>query len=212
MAVITYTAKRNIAKKNYAVTGSDISASATGNTFDSTVNDLSGMLAGEWVYITGFSNAANNGWHQLASDSTTNQIAVAEALTNEVAGATITVQGYYHGYGQSYQLEFKLRQFDDAPNINSSESRSLSQNIIEALYFGETEKDAVSTDLITEADRPYWKEFFASVRARETFTFDADGTIASPGTAINATLDGKETWQRFKTQRNWFAGFTIEVA
>ena len=46
----------------------------------------------------------------------------------------------------------------------------------------------LTSDLVTDADLGLWQEFFSSVSAREQLQVDLTGTVASPGTNLNAIL------------------------
>lgn len=210
MAVITYTAKRKHVAKDQAVAASDISAAASDDSFNTTAFDFSGLLAGEFVYVEGFTNAANNGWHEVASDSTTTKIIVTSALVDEAAGGDITITFYEHGDGEVYSLEFKMRQYEEVPVAEKEVSQSLSR-VRETQLFNEAQTFQISTNHIDEANKKYWREFFSSVRAGENFTFDAHGTIASPDVPQTAELIGIESWQRWNRALKHFASFTIEV-
>ena len=96
-----------------------------------------------------------------------------------------------HTSGTAYTIDFNAQVLDRSKKAVSNKSQSLG---------GQTEilrvrKDvfwAVTSDYITEADRPQWEEFLDSVDAGEAFTFDAYGTSASPDNAISVELDSAD--------------------
>lgn len=47
---------------------------------------------------------------------------------------------------------------------------------------------ALQSDIVTEANLLLWKEFLTSVQAREQFSVDLTGTIASPGTDLDCVI------------------------
>jgi hypothetical protein len=212
MATITYTAKRNIAPLVFNVAAAiDISAAAADDSFNATSSDLSGLLSGQWVYVSGFANAANNGWHQLAANSTITKIQTTSTLVTESAGPAITLQGYRHGLNQQYTLETRLRDYTPQPDIIVSTVTALGGNV-EAVYQRTDAFWSVSTDTIDDADRDIWIEFFRSVSAAESFLFDAYGTVSVPDNPVNVILNlaNAEKWSRFKTLRKWLVSFGIK--
>lgn len=76
MSVVTYTALREFepSLNAFAKNGVDISAAATDDSFNSSSTVLSGLNTDEWVLVSGFANAANNGWFQVKSGSTSTKI------------------------------------------------------------------------------------------------------------------------------------------
>lgn len=205
MTAITYVAKRNIVPGTFSVTGSDISADSVTDSFSSTSTDLSGLSTGDYVYVTGFANDANNGWHILSGNSTTTNIPVsASALTTEAAGQTVTIGEYLHVAGTAYNLEdsspAKLGMREEA---QSSERVSLGGKHQSILHRIESGWDYQS-GFIARADVVYWREFTQSVMAKEAFVFDPYGSIASPDDPITCVLDGGVTWSRAGARNDFF--------
>src|SRR3954462_15452732 len=104
MASVTYTALRELESTGYAKGGSDISAAGTDDSFNATVTNLSGLNDNEWVNTSGFANAANNGWFQANGASTSTKISqdTTTSLVTEGAGASVSINGYKRGLGQTY--------------------------------------------------------------------------------------------------------------
>jgi hypothetical protein len=74
MGAITYTAKREIEPTGYVKTGVDISAAPADDSFNASSTTLTGLLADQWLTAAGFASAANNGWFQAKSSSTSGKI------------------------------------------------------------------------------------------------------------------------------------------
>ena len=74
MGYLTYTALRDLETTGYLKTGSDISAAIADDSFNASVISLSGLLADQWAKVAGFVNAANNGFFQAKSNSTSGKI------------------------------------------------------------------------------------------------------------------------------------------
>lgn len=86
----------------------DISAAATDDSFNSAGSSFATTLtAGQFIYVAGFTEAANNGWHQVVS-ATASKIIVTSALTDEVAGDSVTIKSEHLRNGvtrKSFTLE-----------------------------------------------------------------------------------------------------------
>lgn len=74
MSAITYTALREIEPTGVSKTGTDISAAASDDSFNASSTVFTGFLADQWVLVSGFANAANNGWFQLSGNATAGKI------------------------------------------------------------------------------------------------------------------------------------------
>lgn len=191
MPVVTYNAKRKILRRgSYSVVSAAVSVAASDGSFNSSSANLSGLLTGDWVCVSGFANAANNGWFQLAANSTTTKIdTTATTLVNEAVGPSVSIVGYQHGLNQSYSIEF------DADVLQKSYLSR--KNRVEALdgsadtfLFWEAEGWNVTATVIYKTAVPNWEEFLASVNGGESFTFDAYGTISVPDAPVTVELDG----------------------
>ena len=176
MSLIKYIALREIPKTGVAASGTDISASTTDDSFNSTSTDLSGFSAGDWIEVSGGTNAA---WYQLAVDSTANKIVVPENINTEAAGALITITGYVRGKYVEYSLEW------GAPKLDQKEEEKVHDSVAED---GSYERSFIRMDSGWMVDSAFIKpdaqaqynEFRHSVNRGETFTFDAYGTVATP--------------------------------
>ena len=75
------------------VTGTDIGFTGTTNVIDTGATDVSGLLAGQYIIVSGATDPANNGTFQLSSNSTSNTITLTSTagLVTEVAGASVTI-------------------------------------------------------------------------------------------------------------------------
>jgi len=195
MTAITYTAKRNIAKGSFYVTGSDILADTLSDDFQSTTTNLTGLVSGNYIYVTGFSTWPNYGWHTVNGTSTATAISVTTNLTDEAAGATIEIQEYLHLYGVSYTIYTNPSVLNPWQRVESSESISqggLEQSILRRVDRGYD----FTSGLLTDAEFIYWREFTESVAAKESFTFDAFGIPGSSDNQETAILVGNPRFIR----------------
>lgn len=176
---ITYNAKRDIVTTSFYITGAtDISCATVDDSFNSVTTDLSGLLNGEYVNVTGFTESQNNGWHEVNGNSTAAKIISVLNLADEAAGDSITMQGYEHGYGGGYDLETDAQQAQPSVQSRRSDVESIGGQE-HSLLHNQRRLWQVTTGIILKDDKKYWDEFFSSVRAKETFTFDPYGTVAS---------------------------------
>jgi len=197
MAAITYTALREF-EPTLTVTSAGISAAAADDSFNA-ASGLGGFLDDEWILVSGFANAANNGWFQLNGNSIATKISqnTSTALVTEAAGPTVTIKGYKRGLNQSYDLEFYTERVDRSVQVKRSSQQPMGGGAPEVLtYRREIFVDVVVLGplgaLITEAQMLQWREFLASVEGGEAFTFDRYGTIAVPVEAKSAMLASEE--------------------
>jgi hypothetical protein len=195
MAYVQYTAKdRKIIELDFSAAGTDISAAASDDSFNSTTTDLSGLLAGNWIKVSGFTETANNGWHQLASDSTSTKIVTNSILTTESAGDAVSMQGYEHGSGELYSIDFDGSMIypTHSPDIEPSIAENgYTESVINRIDYGWT----VTTTLRDLSARGSWREFLASVANYESFTFDPDGTSSVPISPVTVVMEGKQDFK-----------------
>lgn len=211
MSVITYTASRGIVATGFSVTGTDISAATSDDSFNATSTDISGMLDDEWVNVSGFATAANNGWFQVNGNSTTTKIIQDTAnLTDEAAGESVTITGYYRGSGESYNLEFGAKARTISRKVFIDRAKSLS-GVTETLRHRTEALWEISTTGIAKADVTQWWEFFRSVEAGESFTWDAEGTVASPDNPVSVILESDTIQQTPMGMRDQYFTFTFQV-
>ena len=205
MAAITYAALREFEPTGYSKTSDDISAAAADDSFNligSPAPSLSGLLDNEWILVSGFATAANNGWFQANGASTSTKITqdTTTSLVNEGPGPTVSIVGYRRGLSQSYSLEFYTEVVTRGVKVKRSMQQPMGGGAPEVLtYRRETFVDVTVLGplgaLLTEVQILQWREFLASVEGGETFTFDRYGTIAAPvepKSAILATTDYSE--------------------
>lgn len=195
MGAITYTALREFEPTGYSKTGTDISAAAADDSFNATSTVLTGLLDNEWILVSGFANAANNGWFQANGNSTATKISqdTSAALVNEAAGPTVAIVGYRRGLNQAYDLEFYTERVDRSVKVMRNQQQPMGGGAPEILtYRRETYIDVVILGplgaLLTEVQILQWREFLASVEGGEAFTFDRYGTIAVPVEAKSTML------------------------
>ena len=208
MTAITYNAKRGFVEDSFSVSGTSISANGSTDEFNSTSASLAGLTTNDYIYVSGFSNAANNGWHIVSGASSSTNLPVhASALTTESAGNTVAIQQYVHYYGLSYQLEIgaaDLTIWEDQKSSESTSQGGLGQSILQRIEQGWDFR----SDFIADANVPYWREFLQSVMAREPFTFDPYGTIASADDPLVVELVGRPSWSRVN-RYYWQVAFKV---
>jgi len=188
MTAITYGVVRSIIKINYTKIGTDIFAQTSDDSFNSTSTDLSGLVTGNGIFVSGFTEETLNDWWEVVANSTTTKILVDLGVLDEAAGNTIVIEGYEYFRGQIISFDVKTRGVDQSSRITSDRQIALG---------GASETSFHRTDSIyemtvgpyneTEADF-YW-QFFDSVSGGETFTIDPDGTVAVPDNPISVKLD-----------------------
>ena len=210
MTAITYTATRNLVPGGHTITGTDIGSGTLYDAFYSSTTDLSGILIGHSIYVTGFSSDTNNGWHTLASTSTATNIFVTTNLTvDEAAGQTITIVDYVHRGGSQYQVEALPADLTIWEKVASAESISqggLEQSIMQRVDSGWN----FMSDYIEDANVPYWREFLHSCMGKEPFLFDAYGSIASADNPEIVVLNGNPSWTRIN-RYYWQVRFQVRV-
>jgi hypothetical protein len=72
------------------VTSTSIGAATSDDSFNGT--GLPAFVPGQYIKVSGFANAANNGWHRVIS-ATSSKIIVNTNLTLESAGPSVTIKG-----------------------------------------------------------------------------------------------------------------------
>jgi hypothetical protein len=191
MGAITYVAKREIEPTGYLKNGTDISAAAADDSFNSTSTDLTGLSDNQWLLVAGFANAANDGWFQANGNSALHKITqdTTSNLVTEAAGPLIHLTGYKRGYGQSYNLESSFERGERGVKFERSRQQPIGGGAPEVLLHRTEVTHKFLTDILTEGELAQWREFLASVAAGEIFTIDRYGTIASPVEPKQAMLD-----------------------
>jgi hypothetical protein len=209
MTAITYDVKRRINPTGFSeLTKTDISFANSDSSINSTTTDLSGLLSGQWVEVTG--STANSGWHQLSADSSASKIEVVTVITDESAGPSISIVGYYNGLGQTVSLETAAHQLDMSFQDDKNESTSLG-GAREVILNKEEDFWTIVTDYITQAELPFWLQFFSSVKANESFSLDPYGTIAAPVAPFACELQDTPSIARVSGTLQYTATFKIRV-
>ncbi len=93
----------------------DISAAATGNKFESSSTNFtsSNITKGQWIYVSGFTLAANNGWFKVTTVAASALTVSFGTLSNEAAGDSITIAGSYICSGSTEHSYTLQQQFTD---------------------------------------------------------------------------------------------------
>jgi hypothetical protein len=68
-----------------------ISASDTDNSFNDSGSGFGNYVAGEWIYVTGFTEAANNGYFKIVSQAVGKLVVSGGTLVTEIAGDSIDI-------------------------------------------------------------------------------------------------------------------------
>ena len=68
----------------------NVTVASPANTYTTAATWTNTPAVGSWIYVSGFANAANNGFKQVTASSTT-VVTVSQTLTAEAAGATVTL-------------------------------------------------------------------------------------------------------------------------
>lgn len=208
MSRISYAAKRNFIPTDLDVTDTDISILASDDSFNSAGGDFAGLVAGDWVLVSG--SAVDDGWHELALDSTAGKITTLSTLTDESIGSAITVIGYKHGLNEVYDIDFESQKLDKSPVAKTRVAESLS-GVLETLLHSEKTTWDITTSYIDEVDLPEWLEFISSVRAGEVFVLDPCGYLASPDELLNCTLMNDPKISRISTVNTFTISFKARV-
>jgi len=208
MSAYSYTANRNFIPTDLSITAIDISILASDDSFNSAGGDFAGLISGYWVLVSG--SAVDDGWHQLLVDSTSGKITTTSTLTDETAGSSITIIGYKHGLNEVYDLEIYSQILNPIYKSKTKKSESLS-GVVETLLLNEIEYWDITTGEITEAELPYWLEFFSSVKAGEVFSFDPYGTIALPDNVKTCIIEGDQDISRIETSDGYYISFKVRT-
>jgi hypothetical protein len=115
-----------------------------------------------------------------------------------------------HSSGTSYSLETAARVMD--PNDRHAISSNISMDgTTEGVLDRIDEEWSVTTGAIAGADLDAWREFFSSVAAKESFSFDAYGSIASPDNVQSALLEGAPRYRRIGRLSAFTISFKVRV-
>lgn len=220
MPAITYTALRSIERVSFSSENkTTIAATSSGSPNVSTFTDssspgsLAGLNSGEWIYVTGFTTAANNGWHQVSGASSATVITVSSILTVEAAGDAVTILGYLRGSGQQYSFDVSFTSDNRNRKVTKFVSVALDGNT-ETLTQRRTENYNISSSVLdtTESEYSQWIEFLDSCESGETFTFDRVGSVATADDPVSALIDSEGyTEQRLENITGRRISFRVRV-
>jgi hypothetical protein len=100
----------------------DVGASSTGSpvvnkfTSSSTNFTTKNIGVGQWIYVTGFANPANNGWFKVLTVSSTEVVVNSSTLVTEAAPGGISIVGQYI-FGGSTEHSYSIQQqYQDLSN------------------------------------------------------------------------------------------------
>ena len=77
------------------IDATDISAAASDNSYNAATTDFAaaGVLPGQWVRVSGFATAANNGFARVVSAAARKLVVAGPTLADEASGATVAIDG-----------------------------------------------------------------------------------------------------------------------
>jgi hypothetical protein len=75
------------------ITGTTISAAAADNSFNDSGSGFGSIAVGQWLRVTGFATAANNGWFKVVTRTTSKITVQGSTLVNESAGPSVNLRG-----------------------------------------------------------------------------------------------------------------------
>lgn len=74
-----------------AFSAATVDAAAGDNSFNDSGSGFPTLVAGQWIRVAGFTEAANNGWFEVVSQTAAKIIVTGGTLTTEAVGDTITI-------------------------------------------------------------------------------------------------------------------------
>ena len=99
------------------VTGVDISAQASTNTLNKVGAGINtNVSVGQWVYVSGFTTAANNGWKQITAAGANSLTVGNDSLSDEAAGDTVQIKGQYLRNGSDLESFTFQHEYTDQTN------------------------------------------------------------------------------------------------
>lgn len=100
------------------LTATTLSASAVDNSFNDSANGFGSIVAGQWIFVEGFANAANNGWFKVHTKTNGKLIVGGNTLSTESAGVSVHIQMGAQIVNGTTLKSFSLeRKYDDLSNI-----------------------------------------------------------------------------------------------
>ncbi len=73
------------------VSASTISAASGDNSYNDSGSGFGSILANQWIYVTGFTTAANNGWSKVATSEAGKLVVTGKTLVSEDAGDAVVL-------------------------------------------------------------------------------------------------------------------------
>jgi hypothetical protein len=97
------------------IAATDISASSSDNSFNSTTTNFttSNISVGQWIKSAGFTEAANNGFFKVISVAANKVIVSGGTLTTEAAGDNVTIKGSMIRNGTTQKSFVLEKSFED---------------------------------------------------------------------------------------------------
>jgi len=201
MSSLKWFAKREHVPRDFVRLAADITVAAVDGSFSSAgVVSLLGLVAGDWVRVSGYAAAGTegvDGWHQLSVDSTAAKITTTSVLPDVVAGASVRIEGFLHGDGQEYSLDLKLSEIERDHQVVKKEfiaksGRKQTRIIRDELYWEGRTQPILKSAVGAESQIHLYREAFASLLHGEVATLDPEerATLASPVGPVSVVLVG----------------------
>ncbi|MFV1982994.1 MAG: hypothetical protein ACC657_05575 [Thiohalomonadales bacterium] len=217
MPVVEYLVKRSIIRVAFFAANNDISITLSATSpveyqIKSASNEFIGLNIGEWVYVTGFLNIQNNGWHQISKTSTSSTITTNSILIAETSGQDITLTGYLFGLNETVKSEFRFQSDDRDRLIKQDYAIALNGNT-ETITNRRQQFFNIVSSILIPSDLALMVQFLDSVESGESFQFDREGTIVNPNDPVPAFIDGAGyTEQRLENNIDKRISFRVRLA
>lgn len=99
------------------ITGTSHSMAAADNSINDSGSGYSALVAGQWIYVSGFATAGNNGYFRIVTKANGKLTLSGGTVTNESAGPTVTITpSAYISNGTTSQSFAFTKEFSDLSN------------------------------------------------------------------------------------------------
>ena len=119
-----------------------------------------------------------------------------------------------HTQSTSYSIDFEVQTIDPRPQDDKNQVVLKDGTVITTYYSRKMEwsvrTDFIHDDYIFPVATGVWGEFLDSVAGGETFTFDPQGTNASPSAkSMSCVMMGEPSWSRQEGTKYFTISFTV---
>lgn len=101
------------------VTATTISAANADNSFNDSGSGFGNAVAGQWIKVSGFANAANNGYFRVVTAAAGKLVVAGGTLTDEAATPSVTIKGQFLKNGVTDKSFTFERHFEDVTQFIS---------------------------------------------------------------------------------------------